>query len=79
MSAWGSIPKEESAENESTDLIYEALPTSLDSSLVAGLLSSVSRLGEPLSRSSSESAFLVLLSSGEEMEEVFRRLLFAGS
>ena len=56
---------------------YEALPTSVSSS--ACLLDSISCARNPLSFSSSVSAFLVLVSIGEETEEVFRRLLLAGS
>jgi hypothetical protein len=36
-------------------------------------VASISRLGDPLSLSSSVSAFLGLLSTGEEAEDVFRR------
>ena len=56
--------------------IYEALPTSLGS---ARLLGSISRLGDRLSISSSISAFVSLVLTGDETEEVFRRFLLAGS
>jgi hypothetical protein len=59
-----------------TAFIYEALPTSLGS---ARLLTSISRLGDRLSLSSSVSAFAFLVLTGDETEEVFRRLLLAGS
>jgi hypothetical protein len=54
---------------------YKVPPTSLDSVASERLLASMSRLGDPLSLSSSVSAFLSLVSRGEETEEVFRRLL----
>jgi hypothetical protein len=57
-------------------VIYEAPPTSLGS---ARLLASISRLGDRLSLSSSVSAFVFLLLTGDETEEVFRLLLLAGS
>jgi hypothetical protein len=54
---------------------YEALPTSSETCL----LDSTSRIGDPLLLSSSVSAGFVLVSMGDETEEVFRRLLLAGS
>lgn len=70
------MPASNETPERDTAQIYEALPTSLGS---ARLLASISRLGDLLSLSSSVSAFASLVSTGDETEEVFRLLLFAGS